>query len=193
MDTMLESKDYDLQPGDRATFVNRGNQAVRIRVVTACSTEMTATLHPGATLEMVVGNAVAHVTLLDVETLIDTDVKTVHPDATLGDLTKLIRESDRNMFSVVDEDGRFIGAVDMHDVRGDMFDRDKYDTPISNYIIQPLDHVTSGASMKSVMQKFKNTGYYNLPVIDNGIYKGWVSRAHVFDAYRKTLIEVSEE
>ena len=132
-------------------------------------------------------------TLLDVEKLIDTDVKTIHPDSTLGELTELIKESDRNMFSVVDEDGRFIGAVDMHDVRGDMFDRDKYDTPISNYIIQPLDHVTSKESMKSVMQKFKNTGYYNLPVIDNGIYKGWVSRAHVFDAYRKTLIEVSEE
>jgi len=132
-------------------------------------------------------------TLLDVEKLIDTDVKTIHPDATLGDLTKLIKESDRNMFSVVDEDGRFIGAVDMHDVRGDMFDSEKYDTPISNYIIQPLDHVTSRESMKSVMQKFKNTGYYNLPVVDNGIYKGWVSRAHVFDAYRKTLIEVSEE
>lgn len=132
-------------------------------------------------------------TLLDIKDLIDTDVKTVHPEATLGDLTELIRESNRNMFSVVDEDGKFLGAVDLNDVRADMFDREKYGTPIGEYIIQPLDHVTSTESMKSVMAKFKNTGYYNLPVIDNGLYMGWVSRAHVFDAYRKTLIEVAED
>jgi CIC family chloride channel protein len=43
------------------------------------------------------------------------------------------------------------------------------------------------------MATFKKTGYYNLPVIDDGVYKGWVSRAHIFDAYRKMLIEVSDE
>jgi CIC family chloride channel protein len=45
--------------------------------------------------------------------------------------------------------------------------------------------------MEMVMKKFNETDYYNLPVIDNGKYVGFVSRSNVFSAYRKTLLEVS--
>ena len=74
-----------------------------------------------------------------------------------------------------------------------MFDPKNYDTSIQKYIIQPLDHVSSSDSMKMVMEKFNTTGYYNLPVIDHGKYIGFVSRAHVLSAYRKTLKDVSQE
>jgi CIC family chloride channel protein len=132
-------------------------------------------------------------TVLNIKSVIDRDIMTIGKEGTLGDLTKVISKSKRNMFPVVDKKKRFLGVVDMNDVRGDMFDLSKRDTPIQNYIIQPLDHVSSTDSMKAVMDKFNKTGYYNLPVIDNGKYVGFVSRAHVLSAYRQTLKEVSQE
>jgi len=44
-----------------------------------------------------------------------------------------------------------------------------------------------------VMEKFRTTGYYNLPVVDDGKYVGFVSRANIFNAYRRMLKEVSME
>lgn len=132
-------------------------------------------------------------TVLNIKNVIDKDITTISKDLTLGDLTKVIATSKRNMFPVVDKKKRFLGVVDMNDVRQDMFDPAKYDTPIQNYIIQPLDHVSSHDSMKAVMDKFNKTGYYNLPVIDHGKYVGFVSRAHVLNAYRQTLKDVSQE
>ena len=137
----------------------------------------------------------AVLTLLNVRDVIDKDLITIPPDATLGDLTKVIARSKRNLFPVVDRDLQFKGLVIMDDVREDMFDKDKYDTPIARYLLQPIEKekVNINDTMESVMEKFNQTGNYNLVVLDQGKYVGFVSRANVFNAYRQTLIDVSHE
>ena len=132
-------------------------------------------------------------TLLNVKRVIDSDLMTILPDATLGGLTKLIAKSKRNIFPVVDEDRVYLGLVDMDDVREDMFHPDMYENPISAYMIQAKEHISTSEPMDGVMEKFRKTGYYNLPVIDDGKYIGFVSRANIFNAYRKVLKDVSME
>ncbi len=130
-------------------------------------------------------------TLLNIKKVIDTDLLTISPESTLGDLVKLIEKSRRNIFPVVDNDGTYLGLIDMDDIRKDMFHREKYQEPVSTYIIQAKEMVSVYEPMDSVMEKFKKTGYYNIPVLDNGKYAGFVSRANIFNAYRKILKDVS--
>jgi CIC family chloride channel protein len=130
-------------------------------------------------------------TLLNVKRVIDTDLLTISPHSTLGDLTKLISRSKRNIFPVMADDETYIGLIDLDDVRVDMFKPEKYSEPITRYIMQAKEHVTINEPMDSVMEKFRKTGYYNLPVVDNGKYVGFVSRANIFNAYRKVLKDVS--
>jgi CIC family chloride channel protein len=132
-------------------------------------------------------------TLLNVKRVIDTDLLTISPHSTLGDLTKLISRSKRNIFPVMADDETYVGLIDLDDVRVDMFKPEKYSQPITRYIMQAKEHVTINEPMDSVMEKFRKTGYYNLPVVDNGKYIGFVSRANIFNAYRKVLKEVSVE
>jgi chloride channel protein, CIC family len=132
-------------------------------------------------------------TLLNVKRVIDTDLLTISPESNLGDLTKLIVKSKRNIFPVVEPDNTYIGLVDMDDVRQDMFNPDKYDEPITAYMIQAKEHVSTNEPMDSVMEKFRKTGYFNLPVIDDGKYVGFVSRANIFSAYRQVLKDVTME
>jgi len=137
----------------------------------------------------------AVLTLLNIRDVIDKDIITIAPEATLGDLTKVIAKSKRNLFPVVDNNKEFLGLVILDDVREDMFDKDKYQTPVARYLLQPMinEKVFLDESMETVMEKFKRTGNYNLVVIDKGKYVGFVSRANVFNAYRQTLIDVSHE
>lgn len=144
------------------------------------------------------GNLITHhkdqtvLTLLQVKHVIDDDLLTIKPHSSLFDLTKLISKSKRNLFPVVDEDGNYFGLVDMDDVREVMFQPEHYDTVIEKYMMQAKEHVSTRDAMETVMQKFNNTGYYNLPVVDDGKYIGFVSRANIFTAYREMLNELSD-
>jgi CIC family chloride channel protein len=64
---------------------------------------------------------------------------------------------------------------------------------VKELMIQPNSVVTSEDTMDTVMKKFKTTGYWNLPVCEDGKYIGFVSRANIFNAYRDLLIEFSED
>jgi CIC family chloride channel protein len=45
--------------------------------------------------------------------------------------------------------------------------------------------------MSSVMKKFQESGAWNLPVIENGKYLGFVSKSKLFSVYRRKLMEFS--
>ncbi len=137
----------------------------------------------------------AVLTLMNIRDVIDKDILTVNPSATLGEFTKVISKSKRNLFAVVDREQNFKGMIILDDVREDMFNRDKYGIPITKYMFQPPwnERVSLDDTMEAVMEKFKATGNYNLLVLSKGKYVGFVSRANVFNAYRQTLIDVSHE
>lgn len=137
----------------------------------------------------------AVLTLLNVRDVIDKDLLSVSNKANLGDLTKTIAKSKRNLFPVVNKNNVFLGMVVLDDVREDMFNKDKYGVPIIKYIRQPAanERVQLSESMEQVMEKFNKTGNYNLVVLNKDKYVGFVSRANVFNAYRQTLIDVSHE
>jgi CIC family chloride channel protein len=47
--------------------------------------------------------------------------------------------------------------------------------------------------MDTVIQLFQQSDRYSLPVLDNGKYLGFVSRATVFSQYREMLKKFSED
>ena len=146
------------------------------------------------------GNLITHnkdraaLTLIKVEHVIEKDFITVDADATLGDLVKVIAHSKRNIFPVIDEHYHFLGMIMLDDVREVMFDKDEYEKlHVKDLMVQPSEYVSQNDNMGKVMDKFKTSGLWNLPVIEGKRYVGFVSRANVFDAYRKKLIEFAED
>jgi len=132
--------------------------------------------------------------LMKVDKLIETNFKTIHPDATLGDLVKIVSESPRNLFPVIDENNKFFGIVIMDDIRKVMFKPELYDkTYVSSLMFVPQVFIDPDESMEEVARKFQKTGNFNLPVIKDGEYFGFVSRANVFSAYREMLKDFSED
>jgi CIC family chloride channel protein len=132
--------------------------------------------------------------MMNVRNLIETNFTKVHKDGTLGDLVKAVSNSERNVFPVVDDDDTFYGVVFINDIRHIIFNRELYNKiKIEDLMFMPEAIVSPDESMESVAQKFQETGNYNLPVVKNGKYLGFVSRARVFSTYRKLLEEISDE
>ena len=125
--------------------------------------------------------------------LIETNFTTITPDKTLGDLVQVIASSSRNIFPVVAENGDFKGHILFDDVRKFMFDTSLYNTSVEKIMVYPDYVINVDESMESIVQKFEESHKYNIVIVDDGKYLGYISRANVFTAYQATLKEISAE
>jgi chloride channel protein, CIC family len=130
----------------------------------------------------------AVLSMMKADSLIESNFLKIGPDATLGDLVKLITKSTRNIFPVVDDEENFIGIVFLDNIRDIIFRPELYDnTFVRNLLFRPEVTVDIGESMEDVARKFQNTDKYNVAVLNNGKYVGFISRARVFSVYQKLL------
>jgi CIC family chloride channel protein len=131
--------------------------------------------------------------MLDFDKLVERNFNTVSIDASLGDLVKIIENSNRNIFPVIDKNGTFYGHVVLDHVRHHMFRPEIYDTTmVRDLMMIPKYTVSHADTVEEIAQKFHESGKYNLPVIEEGKYVGYISKANLFGAYRDKLREVSE-
>jgi len=129
--------------------------------------------------------------LMKLDSVIETNFVSIQPTQTLGQVVhNAVAKSSRNIFPVVDENNELIGIVLLDDIRTIMFDSDKYEnTQVNMFMKQVPDTVVyEKDNMKSVMKKFQDTSAWNLPVIKDGIYYGFISKSKLLTAYRRKLI-----
>ncbi|WP_436514782.1 chloride channel protein [Ekhidna sp. To15] len=132
--------------------------------------------------------------LIDLKKIVEKDLLVINPEATLNDLVRLVMKSNRNIFPVVNEAKELEGIVTLDDIREMMFDEESRANVIVKTIMQkPPSSVSPQEKMQSVMNKFEVTQAWNLPVIDNGEYVGFISKSRIFNAYRKKLIRQTAE
>jgi len=132
--------------------------------------------------------------MMDVGKLIETDFELLAPDASLRDLVKAISNSHRNLYPVVDKDGNLKGMVKLSDVRSLIFEYELYDkVMVKDLMYMPEAYISPKDTMEAVAKKFETSGRYNLAVIEDGKYLGFISRAVAFSKYRKTLRDFSHE
>lgn len=136
----------------------------------------------------------AVLTLLKIDSVIERDFLSVTPDMTLKDMVDVIAKSNRNLFPVLDSDGKLLGVVLLDDIRNIMFRPDLYrKMHVSKFMGIPPAKIEIGESMDRVMKTFDDTGAWNLPVVENGRYVGFVSKSKIFNSYRRVLRHYCED
>jgi CIC family chloride channel protein len=134
-------------------------------------------------------------TLMNLESVVETDFEQVHPENDLGEMVKVISKAKRNMFPVVDARGILLGIVVLDDIRNIIFRQELYHRfTVGRFMVVPPARIHLNDSMEEVMRKFDETKAWNLPVVDeDGKYKGFLSKSRVLNTYRQTLVDFSED
>jgi CIC family chloride channel protein len=57
----------------------------------------------------------------------------------------------------------------------------------------PPSYIDKKENIETVMDAFRKTDAWNLPVLDNGYYVGFISKSRIYATYRELLVEFSEE
>ena len=124
--------------------------------------------------------------------VIETGFQVIAPDATLRQLVDLVAHSNRNIFPVVTKEETLVGIILLDNIREIMFKQEQYDTILVKQLMRkPPATVSPDDDMNTVMKKFDETDAWNLPVIDEGKYVGFISKSSIFTKYRENLVKSS--
>lgn len=134
-------------------------------------------------------------TLMSLDSVLENDLRTVSPEMTLGELVQVIQDSSRNIFPVIDSNGKLLGILLLDEVRNVMFQPRLYKRfTVSQLMTSPPAVLDYDMPMEKVMEVFEDTGAWNLPVVDRERrYIGFVSKSKIFNSYRDVLVSFSEE
>ena len=124
---------------------------------------------------------------MEMQDLLETDLRKVTPEMNLGEIVQVIATSKRNLFPVV-QDQQLLGVLLLDDIRPIMFDTARYqEIRARDLMILPPATIEWNESMSSVLKKFEKTSAWNLPVVDQGKYKGFISKSNILSEYREAL------
>ncbi len=126
---------------------------------------------------------------IDAIEMLETDFATIHFKATLRDIVETIKHSKRNTFPVVKKNNKLLGIIYLDNIREEMFNTEHYDTVTAKEVMRkPSMIIDSSEDIFSIMKKFEESGQWNLPVVKEGIYIGFLSKSSILDKYRNELL-----
>ncbi len=137
----------------------------------------------------------AVLTLMNINSVIETNFISVSPDMSLGDIVhKAVVKSNRNLFPVIDDKTKMlVGIILLDDIRPIMFDQSLYNEVIAKEVMQnPPAIIDMGKDkMTTIMKKFQDSNAWNLPVVKDNEYIGFISKSKLLTAYRRKLINIT--
>ena len=134
--------------------------------------------------------------IMNLDDVVEKGFIKVRREMTLGEmLHQSVAKSKRNIFPVVDTEDALEGIVVLDDIREFMFDSSMYDkVTVASFMQQAAEHIFYDSdTMQEIMDKFHRSGAWNLPVIKQGKYFGFVSKSKLMTAYRTELINFTKE
>ena len=127
---------------------------------------------------------------INTKVMIETDFATIHFKATLGDIVETIKHSKRNIFPVVKKNNKLLGIIYLDNIREEMFNPELYDkVTVKEIMLKPSMVIDIREDIFAIMKKFEESGQWNLPVVENEIYIGFLSKSSILDKYRHELLE----
>ncbi len=177
---------------------------IPLMITATISYSITKYAHPHSVYAMELGRKgelITHdkdhavLTLMDMDKVIENNFVKVYPNMNLGNIVhEAVVKSNRNIFPVVGKkQGELLGVILLDDIRSIMFDQSLYDKVLAKEIMQEppaIIHVEED-KMTTIMKKFQQSGAWNLPVIKDGRYYGFISKSKLLTVYRNKLIEVT--
>jgi len=129
---------------------------------------------------------------INLSNLVEDNFIKIKANMTLRQIIKAFSISKRNIFPVVDDNNVLLGIITLDDIREIIIKDELYDIILAFEIMTlPPAIIDINEKMEDVMDKFENLNAWNLPVINEGKYIGFVSKSSVFNRYRDLLIKLS--
>ncbi|WP_240903201.1 chloride channel protein [Sphingobacterium sp. SGG-5] len=127
--------------------------------------------------------------------LLEKNFTILKPNEKAMDRRHDIIHTKRNIFPIVDDEGKFLGIIHSERLLEILLGEDvsAQEKPMQEIMQKPVDIVNISLRMDVVMQKMNREDVWMLPVVDDdGKYLGFISKSAVFNKYRALLMRQAE-
>ena len=134
-------------------------------------------------------------TLMSLDAVIEKNTPQLRPDMDLGQVVRVVSNEKSNMFAVTDLKGTLLGVINLESIRKVIFRSELYRRySVRQLMEQPRATLGTDEPMSTVMETFQNSDTDMLPVVDaEHHFVGFISKARLFSAYRRIMVDFSEE
>lgn len=130
---------------------------------------------------------------LKTDDFIDRYSQVVNENAPITELFEKVKNSNKNIFAVINHDKTLRGILTLDDIRPYLFANDSVSVSISQIMKAPPAVIHPENQPLEILQTFDDTGVWNLPVVDSqNIFIGFISKSTILMSYRQLLKEYSE-
>ncbi|MDC8100252.1 chloride channel protein [Chryseobacterium rhizosphaerae] len=131
---------------------------------------------------------------LRTDDFIDKYSQTINENASITDLFELVKNGDKNIFAVVDDQRKLKGILTLDDIRPYLFNKE---IDPSQLIVQVMKAPPAILHRENkpleILQTFDDTGVWSLPVVsENNDFIGFISKSSILMSYRQLLKEYSD-
>ncbi|MGA1363760.1 MAG: chloride channel protein [Schleiferiaceae bacterium] len=129
--------------------------------------------------------------LIQWDDVLERGIAAVGPDLNFDDAVQRLMAEHKNMLAVVDED-RLLGTLTWDDVRRTQR-LNQPPTAVRDAMSGIAYQVDLNSSMEDAVKRVERMDQWYVPVIDRGRWVGFLSKAKLFEVYRRRLREMSQE
>ena len=121
--------------------------------------------------------------------ILQENYESIQPGKKLRDLVELLKKSEKNIFAVVGADEKFLGIIELNDIKQKLFQQELLDSvSVQSIMKKPRAILFVNQDMHSVMENFDVTQSWYLPVLSSEKkFIGFISKSKLFNKYREIL------
>ncbi|WP_042721593.1 chloride channel protein [Flavobacterium sp. B17] len=130
---------------------------------------------------------------LKTEDFIDRYSQAINENAPIAELFELVKNGNKNIFAVVNDNKILRGILTLDDIRPYLFTNDEVSVSMSQIMKAPPAIIHPENKPLEILQAFDDSGVWNLPVVDaQSKFIGFISKSTILMSYRQILKEYSE-
>ncbi len=128
-------------------------------------------------------SGLANVWLQPAGRMMETDYDSLHPGMDLEEFTAILQASPHNTFPVVDPHQNLLGILVFSKVKEPVLQRDP-GLKVRHLMSPPGETIAIDDSIPVILEKFDRTQAFRLPVVQDGRYLGFLTRAALLREFR---------
>lgn len=130
---------------------------------------------------------------LKTEDFIDRYSQIIHETAPVSDLFEMVKNGNKNIFAVVNDQKVLQGILTLDDIRPYLFGKTETSVTIQQMMKAPPAIIYPENQPLDILQTFDDTAMWNLPVVDHDQkFIGFISKSTILTSYRQLLKEYSD-
>ena len=130
---------------------------------------------------------------ISLQDLINKDFTALSKDMPITEFYKILSGSTANIFAVVNGQQQLEGVIWMDQIRRQMFNNENAATVVGDVMVNAPAIISYNQPVSSVMNVFDNMDVWQLPVVNNEKFVGFVSKSALLTQYRQVFIQQHKE